>query len=76
MARTPNDYGSLGAQKTAPNPTQRGMAAPSLPRSHSQTVSPGSTALPRSDPQGLADRVRGGKDPSNGDALGANRPAR
>jgi hypothetical protein len=77
MARTPNDYGSLGPQKTSPNPTQRGMAAPSLPRSHSQTVSPGPTALPNSDPQANADRVRGNRrDLANGDALGANRQAR
>jgi hypothetical protein len=78
MARTPNDYGTMGPQSTAPNPTQRsnGMKPPGVPGSHAQTVSPGSTALPRSDPQALADRVRGGKDPSNGDASGANRQAR
>jgi hypothetical protein len=78
MARTPNDYGTMGPQSTAPNPTQRnGNPPPTLPPSHAATVSPGPTGLPHSDPQANADRVRGNRpDPSNGDASGANRQAR
>jgi len=71
MARTPNDYGS-GPQHTPPNPSQRGMAAPTLPPSHRATVSPGPTMPPTETPQQLADRVRGGRDPSNGDERGAD----
>jgi hypothetical protein len=62
----------------AQNPTQRsnGMKPPGVPSGHAQTVSPGATAIPRSDPQALADRVRGGPDAAQGDALGADRRAR
>jgi hypothetical protein len=57
---------------TARNPTERGMNVPSVPGSHAATVSLGPTAIPRSDPQANADRVRGNRrDPANGDASGA-----
>jgi hypothetical protein len=62
---------------TPRNPTERGMNVPSVPSGHSQTMSPGPTGIPKSDPQANADRVRGNRpDPSNGDALGADRRAR
>jgi hypothetical protein len=61
---------------TARNPTERGMNVPSVPGSHAATASPGPTGIPRSDPQALADRVRGGIDPANVGAEGANRRAR
>jgi hypothetical protein len=62
---------------TARNPSERGMNVPSgAPSNHSQTMSPGPTGLPKSNPQALADRVRGGPDASQGDALGADRRAR
>jgi hypothetical protein len=70
-----NPYGS-GGRHTPRNPTERGMNVPSVPAGHAQTVSPGPTALPRSDPQANADRIRQGKDPANVGAEGANRRAR
>jgi hypothetical protein len=68
-----NEYGS-GGRHTPRNPTERGMNVPGAPASHSSTVSPGPTGIPRSDPQANADRVRGNRrDPANGDASGADR---
>jgi hypothetical protein len=72
---TRNDYGS-GGRHTARNPSERGMNPPAVPPSHAATVSPGPTGIAKSDPQALADRVRGGKDASQGDASGANRRTR
>jgi hypothetical protein len=74
MAR--NEYGS-GGRHTARNPTERGMNVPSAPASHVGVVGrAGPTGIANSDPQALADRVRGGKDASQGDASGANRSTR
>jgi hypothetical protein len=70
-----NPYGS-GGRHTPRNPTERGIAVPSVPGSHAATVSPGSTAIPKSDPQGLADRIRGGPDSAQGGPGGANRRAK
>jgi hypothetical protein len=59
---------------TPRNPTERGMNVPGVPAGHAQTVSPGPTGIPRSDPQANADRVRGNRpDPANVGAEGANR---
>jgi hypothetical protein len=57
---------------TARNPTERGMNVPSVPPSHKATASPGPTGIPKSDPDALARRVRGGHDPSQGGPGGAN----
>jgi hypothetical protein len=77
MARAPNDYGTMGPQSTAPNPTQRnGMNPPSVPSSHKAVASPGPTGIPNTDPAALARRVRGGDDPAQGGPGGANRRAR
>jgi hypothetical protein len=61
---------------TARNPSERGMNVPAVPASHAATASPGPTGIPKSDPAAHARRVRGGDDPAQGDALGANRRAR
>jgi hypothetical protein len=61
---------------TARNPSERANPPSGAPANHSQTMSPGPTSLPKSNPQALADRVRGGPDAAQGDALGADRRAR
>jgi hypothetical protein len=64
-----NPYGS-GGRHTPRNPTE--MKPPAVPASHAATVSPGPTSIAKSDPRALADRVRGGRDPANGDERGAD----